>query len=142
MTKFYDHNSILEITLRYEKTGEDISRDYFQDAVKKEAYNEELDAYKVDDVEYLVDYVKSELDGTNRDVDYPEDYDPANSGYDLSYSIEARPNINPDQLETAAAGLYDGGWRKEDRDDLQKEYDLTDHDADQIAETLGEYENK
>ena len=90
MTKFYDHNSILEITLRYEKTGEDISRDYFQDAIKKEAYNEELDAYKVDDVEYLVDYVKSELNGTNPDIDYPEDYDPEKPEYDLVYSVEER----------------------------------------------------
>ena len=90
MTRFYDHNSILEITLRYEKTGEDISRDYFQDAIKKEAYNEELDAYKVDDVEYLVDYVKSELNGTNPDIDYPEDYDPEKPEYDLVYSVEER----------------------------------------------------
>lgn len=35
-----------------------------------------------------------------------------------------------------AAALYDGGWRKEDHDDLMKEYELTEEEADQICEEL------
>ncbi|MCI7195244.1 MAG: hypothetical protein MR515_07530 [Acidaminococcus fermentans] len=72
------------------KTGEDFSRDFFEDAVNGKNYNEDLDAFKVDDVDYLVDYAKSYLDGTNRDVDYPEDYDPEKPEYDLVYSVEER----------------------------------------------------
>lgn len=90
MTKFYDGSKILEITLKSPKTGEDFSRDFFADACTGKNYNEDLDAFRVDDVEYLVDYAKSYLEGSNSDVDYPEDYDPENPDYDLTYSIEER----------------------------------------------------
>ena len=90
MTRFYDNNSVLDITLKIPKTGEDFSRDIFEDACTKKNYNEDLDAFRVDDVEYLVDYAKSYLEGSNSDVDYPEDYDPENPDYDLTYSIEER----------------------------------------------------
>lgn len=46
------------------------------------------------------------------------------------------------ELETAAASMYDGGWRAKDRDAIQKEYDLTDDDTDAIVEKLTEYENR
>lgn len=142
MTKFYDGSKILDITLKSPKTGEDFSSDFFEDACINEKYNEVLDAYRVDDVDYLVDYAKSYLDGTNPDVDYPEDYDPDDPEYDLDYSIEDRPTANPVDLETGAASLYDGGWRAADRDAFQKEYDLTDDDTDAIVEKLKEYEGR
>lgn len=72
MTRFYDNNSVLDITLKSPKTGEDFSRDFFEDACTRKNYNEDLDAFRVDD------------------VDYPEDYDPENPDYDLTYSIEER----------------------------------------------------
>lgn len=62
--------------------------------------------------------------------------------YELDYSVEDRPATDPVELETEAASLYDGGWRAKDRDAIQKEYDLTDDDADAIAEKLAEYENR
>lgn len=138
MTKFYDNNRVLDITMRAE-SGEDFSRDFFQDACTRKNYNEDLDAYRVDDVDYLVDYAKSYLDGTNKDVTYPADYEPE---YDLDYSIEDRPATDPVDLETEAASLYDGGWRAKDRDAIQKEYDLTDDDTDAIVEKLKEYEER
>ena len=89
MTRFYDNNWILNISLRAE-SGEDFSSDFFEDACDKEKYNEALGAYRVEDVEYLVDYVVSYLNGTNPDIDYPEDYDPEKPEYDLVYSVEER----------------------------------------------------
>lgn len=106
MTRFYDNNSVLDITMRAE-SGEDFSRDFFEDACNCKNYNESLDAFKVDDVDYLVDYAKSYLDGTNRDVDYPEDYDPEKPDYELTYEIEDRPATDPVDLETEAASLYE-----------------------------------
>mgnify|MGYP000003461206 CR=1 FL=1 len=138
MTRFYDNNRVLDITMRAE-SGEDFSQDFFQEACTRKNYNEDLDAYRVYDVDYLVDYAKSYLDGTNQDVDYPEDYKPE---YELNYSIEDRPGTDPVELETEAASLYDGGWRAEDRDAIQQEYDLTDDDADAIVEKLSEYANR
>lgn len=46
------------------------------------------------------------------------------------------------ELETAAASLYDGGWRASDGDAIQKEYDLTDDETDVIVEKLKEYEER
>ena len=89
LTRFYDNNGILNISLRAE-SGEDFSSDFFEDACDKEKYNEALGAYRVEDVEYLVDYVVSYLNGTNPDIDYPEDYDPEKPEYDLVYSVEER----------------------------------------------------
>jgi len=39
-----------------------------------------------------------------------------------------------------AAALYDGGWRAEDKEQLQAEYDLTDDDVKRIVDLLAEYE--
>lgn len=44
--------------------------------------------------------------------------------------------------EFAASFLYDSGWRAEDKDDLIREYDLTNEAADAICEKLAEYANK
>lgn len=102
MTKFYDDNRVLGITMRAE-SGEDFSQAFFQDVCNGENYNEYLEAYRVDDVTYLVDYAKSYLDGTNPDVDYPDDYDPDNPDYDLNYETEDRPATDPVGLETEVA---------------------------------------
>lgn len=39
-----------------------------------------------------------------------------------------------------AAALYDGGWRAEDKEQLQAEYDLTDEDVEQIVDLLAAYD--
>ena len=44
--------------------------------------------------------------------------------------------------QSAAAALYDGGWRAEDLEDLMTEYDFTKEEATKICEILKEYENK
>lgn len=137
MTRFYDSNRVLDITMRAE-SGEDFSRDFFEDACTRKNYNEDLDAYRVEDIDYLVDYAKDYKNGTNRD--FPADTDAP--VLDLDYSIEDRPSTDPVDLETEAASLYDGGWRAKDRDAIQKEYDLTDDDTEAIVEKLAEYENR
>lgn len=141
MTRFYDNNRVLDITMRA-KSGEDFSSDFFEDACDRKNYNEVLDAYKVDDVTYMVDYAQDYINGTNPDCEYPEDYDPENPEYDLDYSIEDRPAADPVDLETGAASLYAGGWRAEDRDSIQQEYDLTDGETDAIVENLKKYEEQ
>ncbi len=42
--------------------------------------------------------------------------------------------------ESMAAALYDGGWRAEDKEQLQAEYGLTDDDVERIVDLLAEYE--
>ncbi len=42
--------------------------------------------------------------------------------------------------ESMAAALYDGGWRAEDKDQLQAEYELTDDDVERIVDLLAKYE--
>lgn len=140
-TRFYDGNQILSISMRSIYTGEDISSDFFEDACGREKYNEVLDAYRVDDVPYLVDYAQDYINGTNPDCEYPEDYDPDIPECELTYDIEDRPASDPVELESGAAALYAGGWSAEDRDAIQREYDLTDDETDAIVEKLAEYEN-
>jgi len=36
--------------------------------------------------------------------------------------------------------LYGGGWRAEDRDQLQAEYDLTEDDVERIVDLLAAYD--
>jgi len=40
------------------------------------------------------------------------------------------------------ANLYDGGWRAEDKDELVKEYDLTEDEAAEVVEGLEEIEER
>lgn len=42
-------------------------------------------------------------------------------------------------IESAAAALYDGGWRAEDKDQLVDEYELDVEEADAICDRLAEY---
>ena len=139
MTKFYDNHSVLTITIKDPNTGEDFSQAFFDDATNAANYNENMDAFKVEDVEYLVDYAKDYVAGKNGDFDYPDDYNPEESplAY-LDYSVEPRETEVSD-LEADAAALYDGGWRAEDRDEIQRNYDLSDHDVEIICQKLAEY---
>lgn len=73
MTKFYDGNKMLTITMTDTNTGCDFESDFFN--VGCLVYNEELDAYKVDDVEYLADFAESYANGTNTDCEYDYDED-------------------------------------------------------------------
>lgn len=42
----------------------------------------------------------------------------------------------------AAASLFNGGWRSTDRDELIREYDLTETEADELCEALKEIEEE
>lgn len=73
MTKFYDGKKIVEIEMVDDNTGCSWENDFFE--VGQLPYNEDLDAYRVEDVDYLVDYATSYADGTNGDIEYPVDDD-------------------------------------------------------------------
>lgn len=88
MTKFYDGKKVLTISMNDTNTGCDWEYDFFE--VGSLPYDSELDAYKVDDVAYLVDYATDYANGTNSDVEYQYDENgeivlPATS---IDYTIE------------------------------------------------------
>lgn len=43
---------------------------------------------------------------------------------------------------SAAAALYDGGWRSSDFEQLRTEYDLTEEEAQALCDELASIENK
>lgn len=45
-----------------------------------------------------------------------------------------------EEVENSASALYDGGWRSDERDEIQEEYNLDDEWTDAICEKLKEYE--
>ena len=67
MTRFYDDSRILSIEMLDNSTGAAFEADFFE--VGNLNYNADLDAYKVDDVEYLADYARDYANGTNPDFD-------------------------------------------------------------------------
>lgn len=71
MTKFYDGKKILTISMKDTNTNIDWENDFFD--VGSLFYNSDIDAYKVDDVNYLVDYASDYANGTNTDIDYERD---------------------------------------------------------------------
>lgn len=71
MTKFYDGKKILSISMNDTNTNLDWENDFFD--VGSLSYNSDIDAYKVDDVNYLVDYAVDYANGTNTDIDYEHD---------------------------------------------------------------------
>ena len=73
MTKFYDGSKLLSIEMTDTTNGAHFEADFFEAGGLE--YNADLDAYKVEDVEYLADYAKSYADGTNSDIDYTVDED-------------------------------------------------------------------
>ena len=50
--------------------------------------------------------------------------------------------INNNSTQYSAAALYDGGWRKEDRDELKATYELTDDEAEAICDELEKFEQE
>lgn len=66
MTKFYDGKKVLSISLK-DNDGVDFTSDFFN--AGSLAYDESKEAYKVDDVDYLVDYATSYAAGKNPDFD-------------------------------------------------------------------------
>ena len=46
------------------------------------------------------------------------------------------------EIFAAAKSLYAGGWRVTDKEDLKKEYNLTEQDAEGIAEYLDSIEKE
>lgn len=71
MTKFTDGKQIATIEMIDNSTGCAWEHDFFEVGGLK--LNEELNAYEVDDVNYLIDYAQSYVDGTNPDVEYTTD---------------------------------------------------------------------
>ena len=65
MTKFYDDSKILTISMTDNTTGASFEADFFE--VGGLDYNSDLDAYRVEDVEYLADYARDYANGTNPD---------------------------------------------------------------------------
>lgn len=50
--------------------------------------------------------------------------------------------MDTNYLWWTACSLYDGGWRKEDREEIKEEYSLTDREVDIICERLEELEEE
>lgn len=137
-TRFYDENSILEITMKDPKTNEDFSADFFDDATNAINYDETIEAYKVEDVDYLADYAENYIAGTNPDFDYPDDYDPEEAPLAfLDYIVEPLEK-DPVILELAAS-LSDAGWTPEDKEEIKRIYDLPDSDAERVCQRLAYY---
>lgn len=67
MAKFYDDSKIATIEMTDVQTGESFEADFFEIGGLK--HNMDLDAYKVDDVDYLIDYATDYANGTNPDFD-------------------------------------------------------------------------
>ena len=60
----------------------------------------------------------------------------------FEFFMEGFMMMNYSDILSAAASLYDGGWRSEDRDDLIEEYGLTGVEADKLCEALAEYDHQ
>lgn len=43
-------------------------------------------------------------------------------------------------IEASAAALYDGGWRKKDKEQLMEEYELSKEEAEALCSKLAEHE--
>lgn len=71
MTKFTDGKQIATIEMIDNSTGCAWEHEFFEVGGLK--LNEELNAYEVEDVNYLIDYAQSYVDGTNPDVEYTTD---------------------------------------------------------------------
>lgn len=88
MTKFYDGKKILSISMMDDRTGIDFENEFFEIGQLHD-YNEELDAFKVEDVDYLIDQAVTYANGTNTDFEYQYDED-GNllDGCSVSYTVE------------------------------------------------------
>lgn len=50
--------------------------------------------------------------------------------------------FSKEECKTIASFLYDGGWKSTDKEELKKEYQLSDEEADDICRGLKEYESQ
>ena len=66
MTRYYDGKKVLEISM-IDENGIDFSADFFGNG--NLPFDEEISAYVVKDVDYLVDYAESYAAGENPDFD-------------------------------------------------------------------------
>ena len=73
MTKFYDGKKILNITMLDDRTETSFEQEFFE--VGQLPYNMELDAFKVKNVDYLIDVAVTYANGTNNDFEYNYDED-------------------------------------------------------------------
>lgn len=71
MTKFTDGKQIATIEMIDNSTGCAWEHEFFEVGGLK--LNEKLNAYEVEDVNYLINYAQSYVDGTNSDVEYTTD---------------------------------------------------------------------
>ena len=89
MTKFTDGKQIATIEMIDNSTGCAWEHEFFEVGGLK--LNEKLNAYEVEDVNYLIDYAQSYVDGTNPDVEYTADGEGniINPNTTLTYTIES-----------------------------------------------------
>lgn len=73
MTKFYDGKKILNITMLDDQTETSFEHEFFE--VGQLPYDMELDAFKVKNVDYLIDVAVTYANGTNNDFEYQYDED-------------------------------------------------------------------
>lgn len=73
MTKFYDGKKILNITMLDDRTETSFEHEFFE--VGQLPYDMELDAFKVKNVDYLIDVAVTYANGTNNDFEYQYDED-------------------------------------------------------------------
>lgn len=73
MTKFFDSKNLAFVRMTDNNTGIDFENDFFE--VGGLEYNADLDAYKVNDVYYLAEYMCDYVNGKSSDFDYPIDSD-------------------------------------------------------------------
>ena len=73
MTKFYDGKKILNITMLDDQTETSFEHEFFE--VGQLPYDMELDAFKVKNVDYLIDVAVTYANGTNNDFEYNYDED-------------------------------------------------------------------
>ena len=73
MENFFDGNKMVSIDMIDNRSGCSFENDFFE--VGQLHYEEERNAFRVDDVDYLIDYATSYADGTNSDFEYPVDED-------------------------------------------------------------------
>lgn len=121
----------------------DWSQDYFTASCMPRYETVEGDlVYKVNDVQSYIDAAEStDEDGACCKWDENGDAVPDE---DMCVFVEELPieryTWRITDFESCAAALYDGGWRKEDKEDFKKKYYLDEDDADKLAAMLAEME--
>lgn len=95
--------------------------------------------YKVGSVQYAIDMAKSTDEEGACAINVDEDGNPDPDG-DMCVFVEELPiqeyTYRIMDFESSAAALYDGGWRKEDKEELMAEYALDEDDADKLVGML------